>query len=107
MWSKRNVDKIAKLTEEGKMEPSGVKEVEMAKKDGRWDKAYEGQSKMSIPKDLAAALDSKPEAKQVFDSLEKGKRYALVLRLEMAKKVETRAARIQKLVDDLAEGKIG
>ena len=89
------------------MEPSGVKEVEMAKKDGRWDKAYEGQSKMSIPKDLAAALDSKPEAKQVFDSLEKGKRYALVLRLEMAKKVETRAARIQKLVDDLAEGKIG
>ncbi|KAH8178098.1 bacteriocin-protection, ydeI or ompD-Associated domain-containing protein [Sarocladium implicatum] len=107
LWSKRNVDKVAALTTEGRMEAAGLREVEMAKEDGRWDRAYVGQSKMEVPKDLVEALNVRTEAKQVFDSLDKGKRYTLLLRLETAKKKETRATRVEKLIDDLAAGKIG
>lgn len=83
---------------------SGMEEVERAKKDGRWEKAYAGQKAMEVPKDLREALGRNKAAKGVFESLDKAKRYSLLLRLEMAKKTETRASRIEKLVDTLADG---
>ncbi|KAL2205239.1 hypothetical protein CC79DRAFT_1371057 [Sarocladium strictum] len=105
-WSKRNVEKVGKLTEEGRMMKEGLEEVERAKADGRWERAYAGQKDMEVPQDLSKALEENRKAKEVFESLQKSKRFVLLMRLETAKKTETRAARVDKLVTMLADGKI-
>lgn len=88
------------------MMKEGLEEVESAKADGRWERAYAGQKDMEVPKDLSEALERDRKAKEVFESLQKSKRFVLLLRLETAKKTETRAARVEKLVTMLADGKI-
>jgi uncharacterized protein YdeI (YjbR/CyaY-like superfamily) len=103
-WSQRNTKIVERLTEEGRMHPAGLAEVERAKADGRWDAAYAGSATIGVPDDLVAALDASPEAKATFDTLNRANRYAVLYRIETAKKPETRARRIEKYVAMLARG---
>jgi uncharacterized protein YdeI (YjbR/CyaY-like superfamily) len=104
MWSKINREKATALIEAGKMMPSGLAEVERAKKDGRWDRAYESQSRASVPEDLEMALARNPRAKKFFATLDSRNRYAVLFRVQHAKKAETRARRIAQFVEMLANG---
>ncbi|GAA4812217.1 YdeI/OmpD-associated family protein [Streptomyces ziwulingensis] len=104
-WSKVNREKATELIESGRMRPAGLREVEAAKADGRWEAAYAAQSKATVPDDLQAALDAAPEARDFFGTLDSRNRYAILHRVEDAKKPETRKARIEKFVAMLAEGK--
>ena len=104
MWSKRNVDIVARMEEEGRMRPAGRAEIERAKADGRWDKAYGGSSAKEIPEDLAAALAAEPRAQAMFEILTSANRFAVVFRVNSAKKPETRARRITQYVEQLARG---
>ena len=104
MWSKRNVDLVARMEEEGRMRPAGRAEIERAKADGRWDKAYGGSSAKEIPEDLAAALAAEPRAEAMFEILTSANRFAVVFRVNSAKKPETRARRITQYVQQLARG---
>jgi uncharacterized protein YdeI (YjbR/CyaY-like superfamily) len=104
IWSKINKEKAEKLIASGEMKPAGLKAIELAKKDGRWDKAYEGQRTMSIPDDLQAELDKSPKAKVFFATLNSTNRYAILFRIHNAKKVETRSRRIRQFVEMLERG---
>ena len=98
-WSQVNVEKVARLTAEGRMRPAGQAEVDAARADGRWEAAYERQSTATVPDDLAAALAADPEAEAFFETLAGANRYAILYRVHDAKKPETRAARIAKFVE--------
>lgn len=104
MWSKVNVEKIAVLTKAGRMKPTGIAAVEAAKLDGRWDKAYESSSTITMPPDFKAALAANPQAKEFYSTLNKSQIYAFLWRIHTAKKPETRQARIEKFIDMLARG---
>lgn len=97
-WSRINRDKASALIEAGRMRPAGQLEVDRAKADGRWDAAYEGQRSAEVPDDLRAALDADPRAAEFFATLDSANRYAVLYRVHEAKRPETRAARIEKLV---------
>jgi uncharacterized protein YdeI (YjbR/CyaY-like superfamily) len=103
-WSKRNVAIMERLIGEGRAHTSGVTEVERAKSDGRWEGAYPGAATIGVPPDLAAALDAEPAARDMFDALNGQNRYAVLYRIETAKRADTRRARIEKLVAMLARG---
>jgi uncharacterized protein YdeI (YjbR/CyaY-like superfamily) len=103
-WSRVNREKVTALIAEGRMRPAGLREVERAKADGRWDAAYDPQSAITVPDDLQRELDANSDAKVFFATLDSRNRYAILYRLQTAKKAETRAARIQKFVAMLAEG---
>lgn len=105
VWSKRNVGYVAELAEAGLMQPEGIAEVERARADGRWAKAYEGSATMGVPDDLRSALDAVPEAARVFDGLNSTNRYAILYRVQDAKRDETRARRIAQFVEMLADGR--
>lgn len=98
IWSKINRDKAEALTASGEMKPAGLAAIERAKENGEWEKAYESQSRISVPDDLQAALDRHPKAKAFFATLNSVNRYAIVFRIHNAKKPETRAKRIQQFV---------
>ena len=98
MWSKRNKTRAAQLIEEKRMQPSGLKEIEAAKKDGRWDKAYDSPSQMEIPADFLARLRKDQQAYGFFKTLNKANTYAIAWRFETAKKPETREKRMQILL---------
>lgn len=102
IWSKVNCDKVTQLIADGRMQPAGLRQMELAKADGRWDSAYASQSKITVPEDLQRELDNNPEALRFFETLNSTNRYAILFRIETAKKAETRAARIQKFVEMLA-----
>jgi uncharacterized protein YdeI (YjbR/CyaY-like superfamily) len=102
IWSKINRGKAEALIETGKMKPPGLAEVERAKRDGRWDAAYDSQSRATVPLDLAAALEANPTAARFFATLEPHNRYAVLFRVHTAKQAETRAKRIEKFVAMLA-----
>jgi uncharacterized protein YdeI (YjbR/CyaY-like superfamily) len=104
-WSEVNRDKATRLIERGLMQPAGLREVERAKADGRWDAAYGRQSLAEIPDDLQQALDGNPAAREFFATLNRQNRYAILYRIHDAKKPETRARRIAQFVAMLAEGK--
>lgn len=95
IWSKINRDKALLLIESGRMAPAGLKEIERAQGDGRWEAAYDSASKSTVPADFQAALDASPRALAFFSTLDSGNRYALLFRIQTAKKAETRAKRIQ------------
>jgi uncharacterized protein YdeI (YjbR/CyaY-like superfamily) len=103
-WSKRNVGIIERLTAEGRMQPGGLAEVERARADGRWDAAYAGPATIEVPADLAAALAAEPTAQAWFDVLSSQNRYAVLYRIQGAKRADTRARRVQQLVAMLARG---
>ena len=101
IWSKVNCDKATALIAEGRMQPEGIRQVELAKADGRWESAYESQSKITIPADFQSELDKNPKAKDFFSKLDSANRYAFLFRIHAAKKPETRSAKIQKFVEML------
>jgi uncharacterized protein YdeI (YjbR/CyaY-like superfamily) len=101
-WSKINCDKATRLIESGKMRPAGLREVERAKADGRWDAAYDSPRTATVPDDLQAALDRETVARDFFAGLDSRNRYAILHRIADAKKPETRARRIEKYVAMLA-----
>lgn len=105
-WSKINVAKIDTLSAAGRMRPAGLREVEAAKADGRWDAAYDGARSMDVPPELAKALAlaRNRKAKAFFDTLDKANRYAVCWRVQTAVKPETKQARVEKLVAMLARG---
>ncbi|MFF3917606.1 YdeI family protein [Streptomyces sp. NPDC001852] len=101
-WSRLNRDKAIELTEQGRMRPAGLREVEQAKADGRWEAAYAGQRTATVPEDLQAALEAAPRARDFFSTLDSRNRYAILHRIQDAKRPQTRAARIEKFVAMLA-----
>ena len=103
-WSKVNRDKAVELIERGEMTPAGLREVERAKADGRWDAAYAGQRTATIPDDLQVELDRNPAALKRFADLDSRNRYAILYRIDDAKRPETRARRIAKFVGMLNRG---
>jgi uncharacterized protein YdeI (YjbR/CyaY-like superfamily) len=104
-WSKVNRDKVERLIAEGRMRPGGQAEIERAKADGRWDAAYDPPSAATVPDDLQRALDAAPAAASFFATLNSRNRFAVLYRIQDAKRPETRARRIETLVAMLAEGK--
>lgn len=102
-WSKVNRGKAMKLIEEGKMKPAGLREVERARADGRWDAAYDAQSAATVPDDLRRELENNDEAREFFATLDSTNRYAILYRIQDAKRPETRARRIEKYVAMLSE----
>ena len=103
-WSKINVDKVAELSAAGRMRPAGVAEVDRAKADGRWDAAYASPKNIQVPDDLAAALTENPAAREFFATLTGSRRYAILYRIQDAKRPETRARRVATFVDMLSRG---
>ncbi len=101
-WSKRNVAIIERLVAEGRVHAAGLAEVERAKADGRWDAAYAGSATIEVPADFATALASDPRARAMFDRLTSQNRYAVLYRIENAKRADTRAKRIEQFVAMLA-----
>lgn len=104
VWSKVNVEKVAALIAAGRMQAPGLAQVDAAKADGRWARAYDGARTSVVPDDLLAALDAQPPAKAFFATLNASNRYAVLWRIQTAVKPETRARRIEQLVDMLARG---
>jgi uncharacterized protein YdeI (YjbR/CyaY-like superfamily) len=104
-WSKVNREKAERLIEEGEMKPAGLREVERARADGRWEAAYDAQSKATVPEDLQRKLDENPEAKAFFATLDSANRYAILYRIGDTKRPETRARRIEQFVAMLKERK--
>jgi uncharacterized protein YdeI (YjbR/CyaY-like superfamily) len=103
-WSKINCDKVDGLIAAGRMQPTGHKQIEAAKADGRWDAAYAGAKTIGVPDDLTAALNNDKKAAAFFATLKGANRYAILYRIHEAKKPETRAARIAKFVAMCAKG---
>ncbi|MGX1491308.1 uncharacterized protein YdeI (YjbR/CyaY-like superfamily) [Streptomyces tendae] len=103
-WSKINRDKVAALIEQGRMRPPGQAEIDRAKADGRWDAAYDSPRTATVPDDLAAALAAEPAAAEFFETLNRTNRFAIIYRVQDAKRPETRARRIEKYVTMLAKG---
>jgi uncharacterized protein YdeI (YjbR/CyaY-like superfamily) len=104
IWSKINTEKAEKLITSGEMKPAGLKTIEAAKQDGRWEAAYASQSNITVPEDFQAALDKNKKAKDFFATLNSVNRYAILFRIQTAKRAETRLNRIQQFVDMLEKG---
>ncbi|HEX7537370.1 MAG TPA: YdeI/OmpD-associated family protein [Dermatophilaceae bacterium] len=104
LWSARNVGHVSRLIREGRMQPAGLSQVERAKADGRWDAAYGGQATLDVPDDLDAALAATPGAREMFGILTSGNRFAIVYRVNSARRADTRARRIEQYVAMLARG---
>lgn len=102
LWSKRNIEKANRLKDEGKMHESGIKAVEAAKADGRWQSAYDSPSNSEVPEDFIEELSKDPEAYAFYQSLNKTNRFAINWRLQTAVKPETRTRRMRKLLDMLS-----
>ncbi|MBN1094287.1 YdeI/OmpD-associated family protein [Blastococcus sp. TML/M2B] len=107
IWSAKNVATVERLTAEGRMRPAGLAVVEAAKADGRWARAYSGPATITVPDDLAAALDAEPAARAAFDALSGQDRYSVLHRVHTAATDATRAKRIAAAVQLLAGGPPG
>lgn len=104
LWSKINIGHVERLIAAGRMHDGGLREIEAAKADGRWDVAYDSARTMEVPPELAAALARNRKAKAFFETLNGTNRYAVCWRVQTAKKPETRAKRVETLVAMLARG---
>lgn len=103
VWSKRNREKAAELIAAGRMQPAGLRQVALAKNDGRWEAAYDAQGTASVPEDFRRELDRHPAAAAFFATLSSRNRYAILFRIQTAKRAETRARRIRHFIDMLNE----
>jgi uncharacterized protein YdeI (YjbR/CyaY-like superfamily) len=104
-WSRINREKAEALIAEGRMRPGGLREVERAKDDGRWEQAYDPPATATVPDDFRQALDAEPAAREFFASLGATKRYSFLYRIQDAKRPETRAKRIAEYVELLRAGR--
>ncbi len=98
LWSQRNVTYVARLIEEGRMRPRGHQEIDRARADGRWERAYAGPATMEVPDDLAASLSASPAAQVRFDTLNSQGRYSVLHPLVTAPNAVTRAKRLTKIL---------
>lgn len=105
-WSKKNREHAERLIEEGLMQPPGLKLVEAARADGRWENAYSGSAAMIIPDDFLAALEKNPAAKRHFSTLKRTELFTIYLRLHAARRPETRLKRIAELIATLSRGDV-
>jgi len=103
-WSQINREAAEGLIAAGRMRPAGLAEVEAAKADGRWQAAYAGQRAAQVPDDLQRELDANPAAREFFAGLDSANRYAIVYRLNDARKPETRERRLRKFITMLERG---
>lgn len=104
IWSKVNRAKVEKLIAEGRMQPAGLAEIEKAKADGRWEQAYDSPATAQVPDDLVDELKKNKKAGEFFETLNSSNRYAILWRLQTAKKPETRRARMEKILRMLENG---
>ena len=104
LWSKINVGHAERLIAAGRMRGGGLREIEAAKADGRWDAAYAGAAAMDIPPELAAALERNPQARTAFEALDRTNRYAICWRVATARRIQTREARATELLEKLVRG---
>jgi uncharacterized protein YdeI (YjbR/CyaY-like superfamily) len=104
IWSKINIDNVARLTREGRMTEHGMKEVEAAKADGRWDRAYGSGKDLRIPQDLQMAIDAEPDAKAMLARLTEQNRFALAFRMHNTKTEAGRKKKIATFVEMLKRG---
>ncbi len=104
-WSKNNCQKAEALIAVGRMQPAGLRQVELAKADGRWEAAYDSPSHITVPDDLRQALEQNPQAHEFFDQLNSTNRFAILYRLQDARRPATRAARLHKFVEMMASHK--
>jgi uncharacterized protein YdeI (YjbR/CyaY-like superfamily) len=104
-WSQINRAAVEKLHAAGRLSPAAIREMEAAQRDGRWDAAYPSPGRMTVPDDLAAALEAYPQAKENFERLDSQNRYAVLYRLLDAKRAETRQRRLDEFVRLLRAGK--
>jgi uncharacterized protein YdeI (YjbR/CyaY-like superfamily) len=104
VWSQINVAKVERLIAEGRMRPAGLAAVELAKADGRWDRAYASPAKATVPADLQAAFDADPAAAAAWTTLDRTNRYSILMRIQDAKRAETRERRITQYVEMIARG---
>ena len=104
LWSKVNVDKVAALTEAGRMRDPGLAEVSRARADGRWEAAYAPQKTAEPPPDLAAAFDAAPRAREAYEALDRTGRYQLILPLLQALTPQARRARLERILHALTGG---
>jgi uncharacterized protein YdeI (YjbR/CyaY-like superfamily) len=98
MWSRINREKAMALMASGEMKTAGLEAIENARKNGRWDAAYDSPSRATVPADLQAGLDASPPAKAFFETLDRVNRYAVLWRIQTVKKAETRARKIQHFI---------
>lgn len=103
-WSKKNREHAERLIAEGRMQPAGLVHVEAARADGRWQRAYAGSAEMKLPDDFLGMLDAHPAAKAFFATLKRAQVYSIYYHLQAAKRIETRARRIDAILAALAEG---
>jgi uncharacterized protein YdeI (YjbR/CyaY-like superfamily) len=101
IWSKINTEKAEKLIKSGEMQPAGLKAIEAAQQDGRWEAAYASQKNISLPEDFQSALDRNKKAKEFFATLKSAERYSFLFRIHNAKKAETRVKKIQQFIEML------
>lgn len=101
IWSRINREKAQALIARGRMQPAGHAAIDVAKKNGNWDAAYESPNAAAVPPDFQAALDANPQAREFFDALDRANRYAVLFRIQTAKKPETRARKIQEFIQML------
>jgi uncharacterized protein YdeI (YjbR/CyaY-like superfamily) len=104
LWSKRNVERASLMIADGSMRPAGLAEVDAAKADGRWERAYAGSRGSEPPADFLAALDRNTKAKKFYATLNAANRYALYFRIQTARREDTRAKRIASFIEMLARG---
>lgn len=104
IWSKINREKAQALIASGEMKDAGLEAIESAKKDGRWEAAYDAPSMATVPDDFQAALDANPKAASSFKTLDRANRYAMLWRIQTVKRAETRARKIEQFVSMLERG---
>lgn len=104
VWSRNNRERIERLVTEGRLRPAGLREVEVAKADGRWAAAYPPQSAATVPDELAACFEAYPEARHLFDQLDSRNRYSILHRVRTARRPETRGKRARTYVEMLLRG---
>lgn len=104
-WSKINCEKIEALQKAGRLQPAGLREVEAAQRDGRWENAYGSHRTITVPEDFQAELDQRPRSRKRFGELSAANRYAILYRLHDARKPETRTRRMKQILAMLAEGR--
>lgn len=105
IWSKINTEHVQRLIDEGKMQPSGLAQVEAAKADGRWQQAYDSPTNMEVPEDFLKELKKDKKAEAFFNTLNKTNRFAIAFRLQTAKKPETRERRMKAILEMMANEK--
>lgn len=104
IWSKINRETALTLTASGRMQPAGLEAIENAKKNGRWEAAYDSPAGATVPEDFQVALAGNPRAKAFFETLDRANRYAVLWRIQTVKKAETRARKIEQFVGMLERG---